>query len=120
MHALQGRPRDVQRVRSPLIVTALWNTEPFSSQRKKSGTVQGSLAERDRTKDLGPGDRTVRHKSGVVRTRVGFIYGTNEVEIVQAVGTALPRPPRGTRQCRAHRLNNFAREFFLLARAGSQ
>ena len=54
----------------------------------------------------------MRHKSEVVRTQVGFIYRTNEDEIVQAVGTALPRPPRGPRQCRAHGLNNFAYEYF--------
>ena len=38
---------------------------------------------------------------------MGFIYRTDEDEIVQAVGTALPRPPRGPRQCRAHSLDDF-------------
>ena len=54
----------------------------------------------------------MRHKSEVVRTQVGFIYRTDEDEIVQAVGTALPRPPRGPRQCRANRLDIFACAFF--------
>ena len=35
----------------------------------------------------------MRHKSEAVRAQVGFIYRTNEDAIVQAAGTALPRPP---------------------------